>query len=89
MNVTLHNYTIRINKAVAHVVPASELMLSLNRLELTEETLPAGITLGGSFQLSVTACTDIACRTSDPVMLSKYIAILQSETSYIHILLVL
>ena len=75
MNVTLQNYTVKINEVTVENVSASEVMLFPDdtiRIKLAEEILSAGITLGGSFNLSITACTNIACRTSEPMILSNY-----------------
>ena len=40
-------------------------------LELSDTTLPE-VTLDGSFNLAITACNDISCRTSNSIKLSKH-----------------
>ena len=40
-------------------------------LKLVDDSLPAGVTIDDSFLLTVTACSDITCRTSKSVVFSK------------------
>ena len=72
-NFTLRYYSVRIREFVPYnVTPDSLLDDNGNILvNLTGDSLPAGVTFDDSFLLTVTACSDITCRTSEPVVFSK------------------
>ena len=78
MRYPLSNYSIKVDNVSAHVIHTFDdnSMKSFKkdgrvRLELNETTLP-GVTLDGSFNLTVTACNNITCRESDTTAFSKY-----------------
>ena len=75
MKYPLSNYTIRVDNALARVIDDNNIKPFKKdgrvHLELNETTLP-GVTLDGSFNLTVTGCNDITCRKSNNVTFSKY-----------------
>ena len=78
MRYPLSNYSIKVDNVSARVIHIFDdnSMKSFKkdgrvRLELNETTLP-GVTLDGSFNLTVTACNNITCKESDITAFSKY-----------------
>ena len=69
----LSNYTVRVDEALALVFDDMEPSEEDGRihLQLNDTNLP-GVALDSSFDLSVTACSDISCRRYAPAKLSKY-----------------
>ena len=73
----MSNYTIRVNNTLARVIHIFDDSMKPSKedgrvyLQLNDTTLP-GVTLDGSFALTVTACNDITCRESNSTTFSKY-----------------
>ena len=75
MRYPLSNYSIKVDNVsacVIHIFDDNSIKKDGRvRLELNETTLP-GVTLDGSFNLTVTACNNITCKESDITAFSKY-----------------
>ena len=75
MNVTLRNYTVFVNEAEGVSESADDLIPSSEdgrlRFEINGTSLP-GVTLDGSYDLSIMACSHLACRLSSAVNFSEY-----------------
>ena len=77
MRYPLSNYSIKVDNASAHVIHTFDDSMKpfetdgRVHLELNDTTLP-GVTLDGSFNLTVSACNDITCRESNSITFSKY-----------------
>ena len=82
MKYPLHNYTIRVDNVSALTFDDMKPSKEDERIhvELNDTTLP-GVTLDGSFNLTITACSDITCRESDPADLSKCNICIQARPS--------
>ena len=79
MKYPLSNYAIRVDNVLArviHIVDDNSMKPSEEdgrvRLQLNDTTLP-GVTLDGSFALTISACNNITCRKSNITTFSKYI----------------
>jgi hypothetical protein len=89
MKYPLSNYTIRVDNQSAHTIIFDDNNMIQKpseedgrvRVELNDTTLP-GVTLDGSFALSVTACNDITCRKSNTTTFSEYHGVYGFPPSY-------